>query len=227
MTKFQYFPLSEAHSARGTVVVIDVIRAFTTAAYAFDTGASRIYPVSSVAEAYQLRKQLSNTLIMSEVDGLRPNGFDFGNSPAEICGKNLKGKTLIQRTSAGTQGIVRVIQANRLFAASFVVASATVKVLQQIQPETISFIITGESKARDGEEDRACGEYIQQMIQGHHYDTAAYTNRVMMSTVGLAFNDGHHPTISQKDMDLCLAVNHFPFTLKIKHQGSHLIMEKG
>ena len=224
---FFYFPLSKAHLARGTVVVIDVLRAFTTAAYAFEAGASQIFPVSTVEDAFQLKNHLPKALVMGEVGGHRPPGFDFGNSPAMINQQNLTGKHLIQRTSAGTQGIVRAIQANRLFATSFVVASATAKVLQQIQPETISFIITGESRARDGEEDRACGEYIQQMIQGHHPDPAAYISRVMTSTVGLAFNDGYHPTISQKDMDLCLAVNRFHFTLNIRSQGSHLVMEKG
>ena len=40
--------LQNCHTATGTVVVIDVLRAFTTAAYAFDAGADDITLVSTV-----------------------------------------------------------------------------------------------------------------------------------------------------------------------------------
>ena len=39
---------------------------------------------------------------MGEVDGQPVEGFDFGNSPSKLIGRNLAGKHLIQRTSAGT-----------------------------------------------------------------------------------------------------------------------------
>lgn len=208
-------------------MVIDVLRAFTTAAYAFEAGARQIYPVSTVEEAFQLKKHLQNALVMGEVDGYRPPGFDFGNSPATISQQNLRGKCLVQRTSAGTQGITRAAQADRLMAASFVVASATAAMIQQIDPKTVSFIVTGASMGRDGEEDRSCGEYIQALIEGQDPDPKAYTCRVLNSSVGIALKDGHHPTISQEDLALSLRVNCFDFCLKIRNQGSCLIMEKG
>ena len=226
MTEFFYYPLSEAHIAQGTVVVIDVLRAFTTAAYAFEAGAAQIYPVSAVEEAIQLRNHLTNALVMGEVDGLRPQGFDFGNSPAMISQQNLKGRRLIQRTSAGTQGVIRAVQADRLMAASFVVAKATAAMIQQKNPETVSFIVTGESLGRDGDEDRACGEYIQALIQGCDPDPREFTKRVLTSTVGLALKGGHHPTISKEDLAFSLAVNRFPFALILSYRDSHLIVEK-
>ena len=226
MTEFLYYSLSKARLARGTVVVIDVLRAFTTAAFAFEAGATQIYPVSTIEEAFQLKKQLPNTLVMGEVDGYRPSGFDFGNSPAKISKQNLKGKRLIQRTSAGTQGIIKAVQADQLLAASFVVAKATADKVQEINPKKVSFIVTGESLGRDGEEDRACGEYIQALIQGHDPDSRAYTRRVLTSSVGLTLKDGHHPTISQEDFALSLAVNRFPFAIILTHRDSHVIMEK-
>ena len=53
---FIFLPLAEADQARGAVVVIDVLRAFTTAAFAFTRGANRILPVSSVDEALALQQ---------------------------------------------------------------------------------------------------------------------------------------------------------------------------
>jgi 2-phosphosulfolactate phosphatase len=53
--KFHYTNLETCHEATGLVVVIDVLRAFSNAAYAFSRGAKEIYPVGGVEEALQLR----------------------------------------------------------------------------------------------------------------------------------------------------------------------------
>jgi 2-phosphosulfolactate phosphatase len=45
-----------------------------------------------------------------EVNGLPPEGFDFGNSPTQVMKLDLRGRALVQRTSAGTQGIVRSVK---------------------------------------------------------------------------------------------------------------------
>src|SRR5512136_1543681 len=105
--RFQYTTLETCYKAKNTVVVIDVIRAFSTAAYAFGAGAESITLVSGVKEALELRAAIPGALVMGEVGGIKVDSFDFGNSPAEFLGLDLSGKALIQRTSAGTQGIVR------------------------------------------------------------------------------------------------------------------------
>jgi hypothetical protein len=54
-----------------------------------------------------------------------PMASIFGNSPFEISDLDFWGKTIIQRTSAGTQGIVEAAtKAERLYAASLVTAEA-------------------------------------------------------------------------------------------------------
>lgn len=100
--------------ATGTVVVIDVLRAFTTAAFAFAAGASEILLVSTVAEALALRERFPASLVMGEVDGLPVAGFDFSNSPGDLVGRDFAGARFIQRTSAGTQGVVRSTGAKHL-----------------------------------------------------------------------------------------------------------------
>lgn len=210
--------------ASGLVVVIDVLRAFTTAAHAFDRGAKKILPVTSVEEAFQLRKRLPGSLIMGEVDGIKPEGFDFGNSPDEISAVDFRGRTLIQRTSAGTQGILRAVQADRLFAASFVVAKATATHIQQINPEVVSFVITGESMGRDGDEDRACGEYIQSLIVDEGHDPGIFTQRVANSSVGQFFKLSQSPYISVKDYDLSIEADRFSFYLPIEREQGLWVM---
>src|SRR5262249_56234563 len=98
--------LSGAREARGLAVVIDVFRAFSTAAYAFDRGASEVVLVGSVEDAFALRRRWPDALIIGEVDGRRVDGFDFGNSTSAIARADLRGRRLIQRTSACTQAVL-------------------------------------------------------------------------------------------------------------------------
>jgi 2-phosphosulfolactate phosphatase len=82
--KFRYADLEDCHTAQGVVIVIDVLRAFSTAAYAFSRGAKKVILVSTVDEALSLKSTIPNAKAMGEVGGLRPEGFDFGNSPTCI-----------------------------------------------------------------------------------------------------------------------------------------------
>src|SRR5215831_16211864 len=90
--------LEGAIRAAGTVAVIDVFRAFTTAAVALANGASRIVMVRTIEEALALRDAGIGQICMGEVRGRAPPGFDFGNSPFEISGVDFHGQTIIQRT---------------------------------------------------------------------------------------------------------------------------------
>jgi 2-phosphosulfolactate phosphatase len=75
--------LEGAQRAAGAVAVIDVFRAFTTAAVALAEGAARVIMVGEVEEALQLRAIGRGQICMGEVGGKAPPGFDFGNSPYE------------------------------------------------------------------------------------------------------------------------------------------------
>lgn len=220
MTRFEYFSLSRVEEAHGVVVVIDVLRAFTTAAYAFDRGVEKILPVSTIAEAFNLKTQFPESLIMGEENGLKPEGFDFGNSPVEINRQDLTNKILIQRTSAGTQGLIRSKNHQILLAASFVVASATAEYLKTINPEKVSFIITGKSMGRDGDEDRACAEYIEAVFRGENPSSDAFTSRILTSSVGQSFVRGNLTYLLNKDIEMSSKVNIFNFVMMVSHENN-------
>lgn len=224
MSNFRFFTLAEADQAQGDVVVIDVLRAFTTAAFAFERGANRILPVSTVDEALALQKVIPGALVMGEVNGYKPEPFDLSNSPGALRGMDLTDKVLIQRTSAGTQGLVRANHAESLFAASFVVAQATAQKLMHRQAEIISFVITGVSERRDGDEDLACAEYIQSLMQGGAPDPAPYLARVATSTVGQDFASGSLGYLLQEDIRLSIDVNSFDFSMPLRQVDGHLVM---
>ena len=85
--------------------------------------------VRSVEERLALRDAGIGHVCMGEVRGRAPDGFDFGNSPCEISGIHFRWRDIIQRTSAGTQGIA-ASKAERLHAASVVTVEGTVRALR-------------------------------------------------------------------------------------------------
>src|SRR6185369_13813504 len=74
--------LAGAREADGVVVVIDVMRAFTTAAYAFDAGLTEIELVSTAEQAFAVEG-----FRMGEIGGRLIPGFDHNNSPSRLRGR--------------------------------------------------------------------------------------------------------------------------------------------
>ena len=222
--KFHYTTLETCHTATGLVVVIDVIRAFTNAAFAFSRGAKEIYPVSTVEEALNLKDQIPDSLACGEVGGISPEGFDFGNSPTQTSQLDLNGRVIIQRTGAGTQGIVRSLQAEHMLAASLVVAGATVTHIQKLRPEVVTFVITGQFEEGRGEEDLACAEYLEALLKGQEPDPAPYLERVYRSRDALFHLDETFTAFPKSDLDHCIAINKFDFAMvATKENGRHVI----
>jgi len=116
--------LEGARSARGTVVVIDVLRAFTVSAYALAGGAAECRLVAEVEEARSLAARLPGAIVSAEVEGLPVPGIAISNSPTMIRDLDLRGRVLVQRSSSGTQCVLAVGRAERLYAAGLVVARA-------------------------------------------------------------------------------------------------------
>jgi len=165
----------ELDGVRGPVVVIDVLRAFTTAAYAFGAGAEAIYLVASVEEALDFKSQHAGSLAMGEDHGRRPTGFDFSNSPVTVAQSDLQGRTIVQRTSAGTQGVIGATGADRLWAASLVCASATAAAVTAADIGDPSYVITGcfaDSPDTTGDDDRITADLIERVRVGQDLQRA-------------------------------------------------------
>jgi 2-phosphosulfolactate phosphatase len=210
--------------ATGTVVVIDVLRAFTTAAYAFAAGAREIILVGGVAEAVGLRKCNAGLLLMGEVDGAPIPGFDFSNSPTALAGADLSGRRLVQRTSQGTQGVVRATRAAEILTASFVCAGATARYLGRVSPAAVTFVVTGAHKPGGGDEDAACADYIEALLRGTRPDPAPYLQRVRDSVAGRRFPDPGFSQYPAADLPYCLALDRFDFAMRVRRRGDLFLM---
>src|SRR2546422_1079299 len=153
-----------AREARGTVVVIDVLRSFTVSAYALAGGARECRLVKTVAEARALADATLGALLCAEEDALPVEGIPISNSPTMILEQDLQGRVLIQRSTAGTQAVAAV-QGGDIFASSLVVATATAQACVLRNPETLTIVASA-----DHPEDHACARYIDAVIRGEHPD---------------------------------------------------------
>jgi 2-phosphosulfolactate phosphatase len=221
--RFHYRDLDDCHTAKGTVIVIDVLRAFSTAAYAFSLGAKQVLLVGTVEEALTLRQQVPNSKVMGEVNGIRPDGFDFGNSPTYLSQEGLSGVTMIQRTTAGTQGVVRSQNADVLLASSFVVADATVKHVRKLGSDQVTFVIMGKDFG-GGDEDLACAEYLEALLKGEHPDPQPFIQRVLASRDASQHLDPHKIGFPITDLEYCTQIDKFDFAMPIKRNDGRLFM---
>jgi 2-phosphosulfolactate phosphatase len=118
--------LTSQHDLAGdTVVVIDVLRASTTIAFALAAGAREVIPCLHVGDARELKRRYNgNAILGGEREGVKIEGFDLGNSPREYVEDVVSGKTVIFTTSNGTRALQACIGAGRVVIGSFVNLSA-------------------------------------------------------------------------------------------------------
>jgi 2-phosphosulfolactate phosphatase len=87
-------------------VVIDVLRATTTIAYALAQGYRRVLACGELDQARELARRIDGGAVLAgERQCVKPEGFDLGNSPREFDGAPL-GDTLVITTTNGTRAIV-------------------------------------------------------------------------------------------------------------------------
>lgn len=230
--EFQRLTLDTCPQATGAVVVIDVLRAFSTTAYAFGAGAGEIFLTRTVERALELRARLPGALVMGEVDGLPVPAFDYSNSPAQLDGADLSGRNLIQRTSRGTQGVALSQRADILLAASFVCASATARYIRQLAPRKVSFVITGAetgqrfdgSPIERGDEDAACADYLEALLREVQPNPEAFMRRVWESPSGRKFADPDQPEFPAADLEYCTTMDCFDFAMPVQRWDGLLVM---
>ena len=220
--------LLDSPTPHDTIVVIDVLRSFTSAAVALARGARAIYPVESISEAVTLHDRLPNALSVGAVGGGDPiPGFDFGNTPSALLTADVAGRDVVMSTAAGVRGLQRFSQGRQLFAASLVCARATARAIRASGAEDVCFIITGEWVDRDGDEDVACADYLEALLADRHADAAIYAQRVRDSDFGRRFTAGTWPNLPPADLDLAADADRYDFAMPVHHENGHLVIRAG
>lgn len=211
--------------ATDTVVVIDVLRSFTTAAVALAKGARAIYPVEGLAMAIALQERIPGAISVGAIGGGDPApGFDFGNSPSQLMQADLAGKNVVMSTAAGVRGLQRFHQARQLYAASLVCARATAEAIRAAGAAEVCFVITGEWVDRDGDEDIACADYIESLLRDEPVAPEEIAWRIRDSDFGRRFMAGTWPNLPLADLDLAAHVDLFDFAMPVSSEAEHLVI---
>ncbi len=100
------------------IVVIDVIRATTTAITAAAAG-RRCFPAPSVEAALAIAARLDNPLLAGEASGTVPAAFEMDNSPALLAARSDTHRPLILVSSSGTKVIQEATGGDAVYLACF------------------------------------------------------------------------------------------------------------
>lgn len=215
--------LTGARKAQGTVIIIDVYRAFTTAAVAFSRGATKIIMVAEIGEALELRRRGLGQFCMGEVEGIKPEEFAFGNSPYELSQAQVKGKTIIQSTRAGTSGVSAAKGAEAIYAASFVNAGATVRNVLHRSPPLVTIVAMGWNGTERSDEDELCALYIRNLLEGRQPDKECVRKLALVGGHSQKFGDPALPHFHPKDRDIALQIDAFDFAIRVKRERKLLV----
>ena len=209
-----------ARRATGTVVVIDVLRSFTVSAYALAGGARECRLVKTVAEARAVAASTPGAVICAEEDALPVEGIPISNSPTAIRDTDLRGRVLVQRSTAGTQAVAAV-DSSPIFAASLVVASATAQACLLTKPQTLTLVASA-----DHPEDHACARFIEQVIAGERPDLEELLRPLREAERYQRARSGAWPGFPPTDLDLSLEADRFDFAMPVRRADGYLLLTK-
>ncbi len=203
-----------ARAATGTAVIIDVFRAFTSAAFCIAAGARDVVLVGDHEQALALKGTDPGLFLTGEIGGRPIPGFDIGNSPSAIQHLDLTGRRVVQRTSAGTQGVVAATSARRILLGSLVIAGATLRHVRAIDDD-VTLVAMGTNEIEEADEDLACAIYMEQQL---------LTGAAPRPAIRLLGDEGGWPDwFPREDAELALEVDRFAFALPVTREGGLLV----
>lgn len=202
-----------AKQARGLTVIIDVFRAISVENHLFSWGIDHIIAVGDLDRARELKALHDDYILIGERGGVRCEGFDFGNSPSQIMGADVKGKTAVHTTSAGTQGIANAIHADRILVASLNNAAATAAYIREQNPDEVSLVAMGNMGISDAKEDLLCADYIEALLTGSSIDMTARVKALETDGGEHFFDPAKASVFPTEDFYMSTKWDKFPYVL--------------
>jgi 2-phosphosulfolactate phosphatase len=223
--------LSGAREAEGVAVVIDVLRAFSSAAYMIHLGADKIVLMADPDEILHFKSE-TGALAVGEVGGKMVDGFDLGNSPSRIlvAGRRLfSGRTVAQRTSAGVTGALAAVRvADRVILGSYLTASATARYLLGLspQPDAVSLVAMGNAGREITPDDEDCASYLEHLLTGAPYSHLSALQEIIEHECAQKFLRGDRDHFPPADPVYCLQRDLFDFVLAAQVEEGLLVARR-
>lgn len=222
--------LDGAKAARGLAVIIDVFRAFTCTPQLFSLGIKKSILVATPQEAFALRQDSNDVLLIGEIGGIPIEGFDLGNSPSEIRQQEpslFRDRTVVQRTSAGVQGALAALDgADEVLVAGYTVARATADYILAKNPARVSLVAMGWDLKERAPEDEGCARYIAHLLGAGDYDHNKTLREILSNETAQRFLRADNPHFPAEDPILCLQRDVHDFALRVERDQEHVSVKK-
>ena len=169
-------PENEEIFGGSLIVMIDVLRASTTICVALHNGARELIPTDSLDKAVSIYSGLSRSsrFIGGERGGVKPSGFDAGNSPLEYTSEKVGERTVIFTTTNGTRIFQKAKLAKCRIVAGFVnVAAVNDFIISRIANDDIDnvCIFCAGNSGRFSYEDTLCaGKIISDLANRSNFE---------------------------------------------------------
>lgn len=101
-----------------TAIVIDLLRATSTITAVLGKGVARVIPVEEAEDAKTVMERLrgrARVITGGELDGVKLDGFDYGNSPLEYDPSAVAGAYLVLCTTNGTRAIKKAAASEMVY----------------------------------------------------------------------------------------------------------------
>lgn len=147
------------------VVVIDLLRATTTITQALVSGATEVVPFLEIDDAMAAAERVGRdgVVLGGERRGVKIEGFDLGNSPAEYTAEEVDGKRVFITTTNGTRALNHAARAARVIVGAIVNLSA---VCESVRSEPHVDLLCAGTDGKPTREDLLCAGAIVHMICG-------------------------------------------------------------
>jgi 2-phosphosulfolactate phosphatase len=133
--------LTPAESYQDVVVLVDVLRAATVAPLLFERGIDTLALTPSLRSARGAARE--GWLLLGERQGVPPEGFNYGNSPAELAAIDFTGKRAVVVSENAPRWLARVAGARRVLLGSLYNAAAAAEAASRQAQETIALAACG------------------------------------------------------------------------------------
>jgi 2-phosphosulfolactate phosphatase len=226
--------LAGAADAQGIVVVIDVLRAFSCSALMFHYGVRDLALVGTPQEALAFRDRDPDYLVAGEVKGVKVEGFDLGNSPADIVAKGeafFRNRRVAVRSSAGTQGVLAAAaNAEEVILGSYMTADAIARYIRTTggNDAVVTIVAMGFEGIKPSVEDERCGDYIEHLLNpgtGPYDHMAALWECLNDPEIAKSLRGEHHYR-PKEDIVLALQRDLFDFAMVGRLEDGHVRVTK-
>lgn len=124
------------------VVLVDVLRTSTVAPILFDKGLGHLYLCSSLRASRALALKHGH-LLFGERGGMPPEGFNYGNSPAELLAADLDAQGAVLTSENAPRTLSAFSQARHVLLGSLYNADAVVARAAELAQEEVAVVCSG------------------------------------------------------------------------------------